>query len=51
MNSPLIWNIDASGRLQKLCRYRFSKFSFALAEKRSIAPNIFSVVSLLLKKE
>ena len=48
MNSPHIWNIDASGHLQKLCRYRFSNFIFALAEKSSIAPKIF--VPLYLEK-
>ena len=36
-NAIHIWNIDASGHLQKLWLDKFLIFSLALAEKRSIA--------------
>ena len=48
---PHIWNIDASGDLQKLSLEKLSIFSFAPAEKRSIAPKKFSVVSPLSKNK
>ena len=48
-NALHIWNIDASGHLQKLWLEKFSFFSLALAEKGSIAPKSFSVVSPLIK--
>ena len=50
-NALHIWNIDASGHLQKLWLEKFSFFPLALAEKGSIAPKSFSVVSPLIKNK